>query len=141
MKNFFRQYSLLLAWATSLVATLGSLYYSNVLNLPPCVLCWYQRIAIYPLVIFLAVAIQQKNKRIHLYVLPLTLIGMAISIYHNLLYYNIIPESLAPCVSGVSCTTRLLELFGFLTIPTQALIGFVLINLFLIIHWRLNKDV
>lgn len=141
MKNFFRQYSLLLAWATSLVATMGSLYYSNVLNLPPCVLCWYQRIAIYPLVIFLAVAIQQKNKRIHLYVLPLTLIGMAISIYHNLLYYNIIPESLAPCVSGVSCTTRLLELFGFLTIPTQALIGFVLINLFLIIHGRLNKDV
>ncbi len=141
MKNFFRQYSVILAWATSLVATLGSLYYSNVLNLPPCVLCWYQRIAIYPLVIFLAVAIQQKNKRIHLYVLPLTLIGMAISIYHNLLYYNIIPESLAPCVSGVSCTTRLLELFGFLTIPTQALIGFVLINLFLIIHWRLNKDV
>ena len=135
------QYGLWAAWAVAVVATAGSLTLSEIYHMVPCVLCWYQRICMYPLVILLAVGIHQKNRKIHLYALPLSLIGLGISIYHNLLYYHIIPESLAPCVNGVSCTTRQLELFGFLTIPTQALIAFVLINLFLIIHWRTNKDV
>jgi disulfide bond formation protein DsbB len=141
MKKFFKEYSVYIAWGISLVALVGSLYYSEVMNLPPCVLCWYQRICIYPLVIILGVGIWFKNRQIYLYALPLSIIAFLVGVYHNLLYYNILPESAAPCVAGISCTARLVELFGFLTIPAQALIASTLITLLLIIYWRTNRDV
>lgn len=139
MKKFLREYSIYIAWGCSLFAMMGSLYYSEIMHLPPCVLCWYLRIAIYPLVFVLGAAILLKNRLIHWYVLPLTLIGLGVSIFHNLLYYNVITESLAPCVAGISCTTRLVQFFG-VPIQTQGLIAIVLINLFLIIHWRTNRN-
>src|SRR5438093_5112499 len=115
--NFMKKAPLYIAWATSLGATLGSLYFSEIAKFPPCVLCWYQRICLYPLVIILTVGILRKNKDIPLYVLPLSLVGAAISVYHNLLYYKILPEAAAPCTAGISCTTKFIEWFGFVTIP------------------------
>ena len=126
--------------AQAIIATLGSLYFSEVMNLPPCVLCWYQRIAMYPLVAILAIGIIRKNRDIALYVLPLSLVGLAISIYHNLLYWKIIPESIAPCMAGVSCTTKFFEWFGFITIPFLALTAFVVINACMIIFIKNNKQ-
>jgi disulfide bond formation protein DsbB len=140
MKKFLKEYSIYIAWGFSLIAMLGSLYYSEVMSLPPCVLCWYLRICLYPLVAILGVGIWQKNKKVYLYAFPLTAVGLVISVYHNLLYYNVLSESLAPCLAGVSCTTRMFNLFGFLPIPTQGLIAVVLINLFLIIYWKLNHN-
>lgn len=131
---------LYIALAQAIIATLGSLYFSEVMNLPPCVLCWYQRIAMYPLVVILAVGIIRKNRDIVLYVLPLSLVGLAISIYHNLLYWKIIPESIAPCMAGVSCTTKFFEWFGFITIPFLALTAFVVINICMIIFIKNNKQ-
>lgn len=116
------------AWLQALVATGGSLYFSEVLKLPPCVLCWYQRIAMYPLVAILTVAILLREARLRAYVLPLSLTGLAIAIYHNLLYYGVIPESIQPCTSGVSCTTRQIEWLGFITIPLMALVAFIVIG-------------
>lgn len=116
-----------LAWATALLAMLGSLYFSNVLGFPPCVLCWYQRIALYPLVVIIPIGIIKKDTVLPYYTLALSAVGLLIGICHNLLYYKILPESAAPCVQGISCTTQFINWFGFLTIPLLALISFVVI--------------
>lgn len=115
---------LYLAWIIALIATVGSLFFSEVMDLPPCVLCWYQRIAMYPLVVIIGVGIVTNDARMKNYALPVCLIGLAISIYHNLLYYGILPESIAPCVEGISCTSRQIEWLGFITIPLMALTAF-----------------
>ncbi len=127
------KYFLYLAWLVSIVASLGSLYFSEVMHLPPCVLCWYQRICLYPLVIIIGVGLWQKSRQIPYYVLPLSLIGLGIAIYHNLLYYNIIPEALAPCRAGVSCTTKFFEWFGFITIPWLSMLALTIISVAMII--------
>lgn len=114
-----------LAWVIALVATVGSLFFSEVMQLPPCVLCWYQRIAIFPLVIIIGSGIVMRDRRMRNYALPVCLLGLAVSIYHNLLYYGIIPESISPCAQGVSCTSKQIEWFGFITIPLMSLAAFV----------------
>ncbi len=127
------------AWTTSLAAMLGSLFFSEVLKYPPCVLCWYQRILMYPLVAILAVGIMRRDKGVYLYVLPLSIVGLAISAYHNLLYYKIIPDSLAPCSVGVSCTTKFIEYFGFVTIPFMSFVAFFFITGLMLWYRKVNK--
>ena len=85
IEQFVQKYILYLAFLQALIATLGSLFFSEILKFPPCVLCWYQRIAMYPLVLILAMGILKKDKNLPLYVLPLSIIGMLIGVYHNLL--------------------------------------------------------
>jgi disulfide bond formation protein DsbB len=123
-----------LAWIIALVATAGSLFFSEVMQLPPCVLCWYQRIAMYPLVLIIGAGIILRDAKLKSYALPLSLIGLAISIYHNLLYYGVIPESITPCTQGISCTTVQLQWLGFVTIPLMALTAFVLITVCLLFY-------
>ena len=116
------------AWTQAVVAMAGSLYFSEVMDLQPCVLCWYQRILMYPLVAVLAVGILRRDRGLAAYVLPLTLLGLAIAVYHNLLYYGVLPESAQPCRLGVSCTTRQIEWLSFITIPLMSLVAFSVIN-------------
>lgn len=125
---------LYVAWSTALVATVGSLFFSEVMELPPCVLCWYQRIAMYPLLLVIATGIILKDGRVKIYSLPICFIGLAISIYHNLLYYGIIPESITPCTAGISCTSRQIEWLGFITIPSLALTAFIIIAFSLLLY-------
>ncbi len=114
-----------LAWFIALVAMAGSLFFSEVMQLPPCVLCWYQRIAMYPLVLIIASGIIMRDSRMKSYALPLCLAGLAVSLYHNLLYYGILPESITPCTEGISCTSRQIEWLGFITIPLLSLTAFI----------------
>jgi disulfide bond formation protein DsbB len=93
----------------------------------------------YPLVIILAVGIWKKDKNIPYMALPLSIIGTIIALYHNLLYYKIIPESLAPCTQGISCTTKLIEVFGFVTIPFMSLVAFLIIDILIISYHRLQN--
>jgi disulfide bond formation protein DsbB len=123
-----------LAWIVALVATVGSLFFSEVMQLPPCVLCWYQRIAMYPLVVVIGAGILMRDARMKFYALPLALVGLAISVYHNLLYYGVIPESITPCTQGISCTSRQIEWLGFITIPLMALAAFVGVSLCLLFY-------
>ena len=132
--NGAKQYLLYAAWIIALIATIGSLFFSEVMNLPPCVLCWYQRIAMYPLVIVIGTGIILNDPKIKFYVLPLALAGLTISLYHNLLYYGIIPESIAPCTQGISCTTVQLEWLGFITIPLLALAAFAIVSACLLFY-------
>jgi disulfide bond formation protein DsbB len=122
------------AWVVALVATVGSLFFSEVMNLPPCVLCWYQRIAMYPLVAIIGAGILMRDGRMKFYALPLALAGLAVAVYHNLLYYRIIPDSIAPCTQGVSCTTVQIEWLGFITIPLMSLAAFVSVSLLLLFY-------
>lgn len=121
------------------VAMAGSLFFSEVMNLPPCVLCWYQRIAMYPIVILVAIGILRNDRKLYISVLALSLPGLAISIYHNLLYWKILPESVAPCMLGVSCTTKFFEWFGFITIPFMGLVAFTIITVLAFISLKKNK--
>ncbi|MFC5849712.1 disulfide oxidoreductase [Deinococcus petrolearius] len=121
-----------LAWVQAVVATTGSLYFSEVMDLPPCTLCWYQRLMMYPLVFVLAVSLMTADPRLRLYALPLSITGLVVSVYHNLLYFGVIPEALTQCASGVSCTARQIEWLGFITIPLLSLSAFTVITLSLI---------
>lgn len=139
MKEFIKKNALYGVFAMSLVAMLGSLYFSEIANFPPCELCWYQRIALYPMVFISGFAIFKKNRDILLPGFVLVSIGWLIGVFHNLLYYEILPEAAAPCLAGISCTTKYIEWFGFLTIPLLALLGSTGILIALIIHWKASK--
>ena len=138
-KNLISKYTLPIIFLVSATATLGSLYFSEILKLPPCVLCWYQRIFMYPIAFISGIALYRKGKSWAWYVLPLALIGLAVAIYHNLLYYGILPESIQPCTLGVSCTTRQLDLLGFISIPLMSLAAFVLISLSSLLYIKMQK--
>jgi disulfide bond formation protein DsbB len=102
----------------------------------PCVLCWYQRIFLFPLVIVLALGLFPFDKNVVKYALPLAIVGFLTAVYHNLLYVGIIPEKIQPCSQGVSCTEDYISLFGFLTIPMLSLLSFSTIIALLIILKR-----
>ncbi|MFN7148917.1 MAG: disulfide bond formation protein B [Microthrixaceae bacterium] len=115
-----------LACAVATTCTLGSLYLSEVAKFPPCILCWYQRIAMYPLVVILAVATLRRDRQVSWYVVPIAVIGMGISIYHYLI--ERFPDSVSfSCSADVPCSTVWVWKFHFLSIPAMAGIGFALI--------------
>jgi disulfide bond formation protein DsbB len=126
------------AWVVALLATLGSLFFSEVLKHPPCTLCWYQRIFLYPLVLLLPVGILLGDRRVVHYTLPLVVVGLGFALYHNLLYYGVIPEALVPCTGGVSCSQRQISWLGFIGIPLLALGAFVSILALLLAHTKLT---
>ena len=117
-----------ISFLIALIAMLGSLYFSEVLGYPPCVLCWYQRVCMYPLVILFFSAIWTNDKQYSKYTAPLIFTGLVIAIYHNLLYYGIIPDSITPCTQGISCTSKQVEWLGFITIPLLSLTAFVILG-------------
>ncbi len=124
--------SVWLAWGVAAVATLGSLYFSEIADYIPCRLCWYQRIAMYPLAIVLLVGALLRDRRVTLYAAAFPLIGAAISIYH--IYIEVNPEAeSAACRAGVPCSTRWIDEFGYVTIPVMALSGFALIGTLLVL--------
>ncbi|MFC7784930.1 MULTISPECIES: disulfide oxidoreductase [unclassified Rossellomorea] len=118
---------LFLAWASSLVASLGSLYFSEIMKYEPCELCWYQRILMYPMVILLGVAYVRKDFQAALYSTSLSGIGILVSLYHySIQKVSFLSES-APACGRVPCTGEYINLFGFITIPFLALTGFIII--------------
>lgn len=122
-----------LAWLIALVSTLGALFLGEVMGLAPCVLCWYQRIAMFPLVIILALGLLPFDYRSIRYALPLAVTGWAIALYHCLLYWGVVPQSLVPCGQGPSCTDVNLQVVGFISIPLLSLAAFSLIVVLLLI--------
>lgn len=115
------------AWAVALAAMAGSLYFSEVRHFPPCALCWYQRIFMYPLTVILAVGILRRDAGVFWTVLPLSFIGITVSIYHNLIQQGVISETIRVCQVGVSCRAKEIEWLGFITIPMMSLTAFALI--------------
>jgi disulfide bond formation protein DsbB len=125
---------LYLGFTIALLATVGSLFLSEVLKWTPCVLCWYQRTMLYPLVVVFGAAIIKEISNFEYIVWPLTIIGMLVAIFHNLLQFGVISEDLGPCVDGVSCITNYYLGFQFLTVPLLSLITFVVIAIIMIVY-------
>jgi disulfide bond formation protein DsbB len=118
-----------LALLTSWVAMCGSLFFSEVFGWPPCVLCWYQRICMYPLAAILTVGIARRDKGVHTYVLPLALIGACISTYHYLILKTRWLPAPDCAAGGVPCTIDYLNIPGlpFVNVPFLALVAFIII--------------
>jgi disulfide bond formation protein DsbB len=105
-------------------ASLGSLFFSEVMDLPPCSLCWYQRVFMFPLAIVLLVGALTSDVGCVRYALPLAIGGWLVAAFHVLVQTGIIEETLAPCQEGVSCAAAQLQLFGFASIPVLSLLAF-----------------
>lgn len=130
---FFHRYALYFAWVVSIVAVGSSLYLSEIMKFIPCNLCWYQRIFMYPIVIVLGIACYYQDRRIIRYVLPLSIIGGCVSVYHYLEQQIPALAKAIPCTVGVPCSEDYLDWFGgYVTIPFLALIAFVLISALLV---------
>lgn len=127
------------AWIVSIVAFLGSITFSEIMRLIPCKLCWIQRIFMFPLVFIIGVGIITRDDKVPHYVLPLSLTGLTVSFYHVLLYRGILPEAKGFCEAGISCTTKYIEYFGFLSIPMMSFIAFTLITFFMIYYMSLRN--
>ena len=121
-------YEILFAAVVATVATLGSLYLSEVAHLIPCTDCWYQRIAMYPLAVILGIAAYRGDKKVRVYVVPVAAIGSLISLYHYLIQWFPQLESTS-CSTTVLCTSFWFREFGFISIPYMALSAFTLILL------------
>lgn len=129
-KSWILENGLPLAWAVALIATVGSLYFSEVVGFIPCNLCWYQRILMYPLVLLLGIAAVRKDWNQTLYVLPMCVIGFCISLYHNLLEKTTWFDKSHDNVCGiVPCDTLYINWFGFVTIPFLAGTAFLIIGI------------
>lgn len=137
-KNDVRQFSLYFAWLVSVIATLGSLYFSEIRGFIPCEFCWYQRIIMYPLVLILGISAFQNDLSIKKYVVPLAVIGWFISLFHYL--EQKVPgfADIKPCANGVPCSAEYINWLGFMTIPFLTLTAFTLI-IFLMLLVRLPK--
>jgi disulfide bond formation protein DsbB len=127
-------------WLIATASTLGALFFSEVMQLPPCALCWYQRICMFPLVVMLPLGLFPYDRKVVRYALPLAAAGCAIAAFQLLLVYGVIPESIQPCVKGVSCKEIQFEWLGFVTIPLLAFGAFSAMTALLVLaHFRSSR--
>jgi len=119
-------------WVIASTSTLGALFFSEIMNLPPCVLCWYQRIFMFPLVLLLPIGLFPFDAKVVRYALALGLAGWLVSVFQVLLVAGLIPESIRPCRQGVPCSEVQIQWLGFVNIPLLSFIAFSTINALLI---------
>lgn len=119
--------NLMLQLGLAMGSILGSLFFSEIMKFPPCQLCWYQRICIYPMAFVILTGLFMKSKETSYYLLPLSLAGLVIATYHNLIYYKVI-EVIVPCNESAPCTQQQLNWLGFVTIPLLSLVAFILLT-------------
>lgn len=127
---------LLSAWFIATVSTAGALFIGEVMSMAPCTLCWYQRIAMFPLPLILGMASYSNDRTGALYALPLAMVGVVIAGYHSLLVGGLIPKAWIPCGAGVSCADQKLDIFNGLQIPWLSLAAFLLITVLLSLYLK-----
>lgn len=127
------------AWGVAVIAMVGSLYLSDGIGLQPCELCWYQRIAMYPLVIVLGVGFLRRDAHVWKTALPLALVGALISAYHVTIQFQPGLE-VTQCSGETPCSMRFFQLYGFVSIPVMAGSAFLLIAVALAIHARVGAS-
>jgi len=122
-------------WLLATGSSLGSLFFSEVMEFPPCSLCWYQRCFMFPLAVVLLVGLFPADFKCVRFALPLAIGGWLIAGYHLLLHAGVIPESAAPCQAGVSCTDANIDLFGYISIPVLSFVSFTALMGGLLLLW------
>lgn len=118
---------LMAAWLVAVIATAGALFLGEVMGMTPCLLCWYQRIAMFPLPVVLGIATWSNDRRGAIYALPLAAIGAAIALFHTALAAGFVPAWWMPCEAGAPCTNQRLDFLGGIQLPWLALAAFLLI--------------
>lgn len=131
---------LFLAWAVSVIATVGSLYFSEIKQFEPCTLCWYQRILMYPFTIYLSIAYIRKDFKISLYSMIVSGIGILISSYHYALQKLPFLEQTTLGCGRIPCNGEYINWLGFVTIPFLALTAFIIIFICSLILWRNSRE-
>ncbi|MDP2440721.1 disulfide bond formation protein B [Rhodoferax sp.] len=128
------------SWLVAASATLGALFMSEIMGFAPCVLCWWQRIFMFPLVLILALSLFPFDRTVLRYALPLAAGGLLVAGFHVLLTLGVIPETLAPCRDGIPCKTLQVAWFGFVTIPLLSFFAFLVLTLLLVTaHLKSSK--
>ena len=129
--RIFSDNALIFSFFLALFATAGSLFLSEIAHFVPCKLCWYQRIAMYPQVLLLGIASLKSDFLVRKYILPLSVIGLVIAIYHYALQMSPIP---LPCSDELAnCALKQINYFGYITIPLMSATAFALIILFMLL--------
>ena len=131
---------LVAAWGVALVATLGALFIGEVMGMVPCLLCWYQRIFMFPLALILGMAAFAEDRRGAVYALPLALGGAAMAGYHSALVAGWVPKWWVPCGNGPSCSEQSLEILGGIQIPWLSLAAFIAIAILLFVYLRTTRS-
>jgi disulfide bond formation protein DsbB len=131
-----QKYSLYLIWIMACIATLGSLYFSELRHLEPCHLCWYQRITIYPLAIIMGIATYHGFYGIAPYVFPQAILGTFFAAYQVMIQEIPSWQPLELCGAGPSCSDKVYIGLGPITIPILSLLAFIAILLFLTLAWK-----
>lgn len=129
---FFARNGIFFAFLTALSATVASLFYSDFAGYVPCILCWYQRVFMYPQIILLGFALLKKKKDIIDYALALVFAGVLVALYHNYISYG--GTSIFPCDANgfaISCAKRYIFELGYVTLPIMSLTSFLLVGTFL----------
>ncbi|MDX2415893.1 MAG: disulfide bond formation protein B [Xanthomonadales bacterium] len=127
-------------WILVTIATLGSLFFSEVMGVPICTLCWYQRVAMYPLVLILGIGLLPYDRKVLRYATGLAAVGWLIALFHVLLVAGIIPKAAQPCVQGIPCSEAHISLLGFLNIPMLSLLTFTVIGFLLFYTHRMESS-
>lgn len=128
----YQQYALYMVWFAGVGALIGSMAFSEIMNLIPCKLCWWERIFMYSIPFIATVGILRKDVKFVYYVFPLSVLGAVISGYHSLLQWGVIKEAVINCSldGAVSCADPQINWFGFITIPFMAFVTFLAIIFF-----------
>lgn len=139
-KKDSRESFLFAAWATSIIAMFGSLYFSEIRQYEPCLLCWYQRILMYPFALILGIAVVRKDYKISFYTMIMAAIGGLISLYHYSLQKVPFMADNAVTCGRVPCTGQYINWLGFITIPFLALTAFIIIFSLSLLIWKKSKE-
>ena len=131
---------LLVAWGVAMVSTLGALFIGEVMGMTPCLLCWYQRIFMFPLALIIGMAAFAEDRRGAVYALPLALGGATVAGYHSALIAGWVPKWWVPCGAGPSCSEQSLEILGGIQIPWLALAAFAAIAILLLDYLRKTRS-
>ena len=129
-----------LAWVLATISTLGALFLGEVMGYTPCQFCWYQRIAMFPLVFVLAAGLFPFDPKVVRYALPLAIAGWLLAVFQMALIAGLIPESVTPCQKGVPCSDLQVVWFGFISIPLLSVLAFSsIIALLFTAHFKGSK--
>ncbi|MEK7658799.1 MAG: disulfide oxidoreductase [Patescibacteria group bacterium] len=140
--NFFAKHALSFSLLVALIATLGSLFYSEIAGYDPCKLCWFQRILMYPQVILIGIAWLKKDYGIVLYSIVLSSLGALIAGYHYLLQIGIASSIGCSAVGySINCAQRFVMQFGYITIPMMAFTAFLLIISFMVVFKKSSLSI
>ncbi len=137
LDGYLKDNYLELAFLQALVATVGSLYLSNFLGWEPCRLCWFQRIAVYPMTVLIGTAILLEKKQVEDYIIPLAIIGIPIAAYHYIIQRFDQFHSAGCSVLSVSCSTKYTFYAGYVSVPMMALTAMVVV---LLLMWRFSDN-